>query len=378
MPALNDMSPEEEALFAQHGVPSAGAGGEPVVEEQGEEGQQQGQQPNADQGQQGQQGQQTNDDQGQQSQAQGEPAPGELGSRRRADGTFKSMEELEADRVALAAQQGGQQPQGQGGQQPQGQQEQQMVPLAALHEARARAAQAAQQSQILMTRMNAILTSQQGQQPQGEQMPDLATDPAGYIVALERRLQAFEETRQQEAEYRQIDMALEQDEQMFSLQVPDYDQASDYYVQSRARELANFYPPQEIQRILMNEARSIAQQAWQRGTSAGQMVYGLAQARGYVPGQQGQQNQPYGQQPQGQQGQRGQQPQNQQRGPTPQAQVASIAKGQQASRSLSGGGTGGGAEQLNAEALLKMSDDEFERYLRLGEKGADARFAAIG
>jgi hypothetical protein len=33
---------------------------------------------------------------------------------------------------------------------------------------------------------------------------------------------------------------------------------------------------------------------------------------------------------------------------------------------------------LNAEALLNMSDEEFEASLRLGEKGANTRFAAIG
>jgi hypothetical protein len=56
--------------------------------------------------------------------------------------------------------------------------------------------------------------------------------------------------------------------------------------------------------------------------------------------------------------------------------VRAINNGQQASRSLSGGGSGA-SQALNAEAILSMNDDEFEQYLALGKKGANERFAQI-
>jgi len=59
--------------------------------------------------------------------------------------------------------------------------------------------------------------------------------------------------------------------------------------------------------------------------------------------------------------------------------VRAVRAGQQASRSLSGGsGSQASTEELNAQALLAMTDDEFEQYLKLGTKGANERFAQIG
>lgn len=368
MPAPNDLTPEEEQEFIQHGRQPMGQGREPL-DDGSDDGQgQQGQQQGADEGQEGAgEGQQ-----GQQSQ-QGAEQP----SRHRPDGTFKSKAEYDAEVAAWEAAQNGQ-AQGQQGQQ-QGQQgdgQPRMVPHEALHAERQRAAAAIRQAQLATARMNALINARQGQggEQQIPQMPDPSQDPLGYLQAMEQRIARFEQERAQENEYRQVDMALEQDEQLFALNVPDYDQASDYYVASRARELLAFHAPDQARRIMEQEARAIAQQAWQRGQSAAEVVYSLAQARGWQPGQGQQQGQPQGQQ-QGQQ--QGHQPQRQ--GPTAQQRIASINQGQQQSRSLSGGGAAGQrTEQLNAEALLNMSDEEFEEYLKLGEKGANARFAAIG
>lgn len=368
MPAPNDLTPEEEAMFIEGGMAPLGEGGEPVREGQEET-------PPAQPGQE-QPGQETppvqpgQEQPGQETPPQ--PRPGEPGSRQRADGTFKSKEELEADAATLAAAT------------PTGQQQQQeptMVPLAALHEARQRSAQAQRQAQLAMTRLNAILSQQQQQNPNQVQMPDITQDPAGFLLALDQRLTQFEQQRQQESQYREVDSGLEQDELLFSQQVPDYDQASDYYVNSRARELLQFHTPEQAQQILTQEARAIAQQSWQRGQSAAQVVYGLAQARGYQPGQQSAQQFHDVQQFQQQQqpGQQQQIPpqlgQQQQRPANAQAQVAAVAAAQAASRSLSGGTGSAAPEVVNAEALLAMSDEEFEAHLKLGEKGANARFA---
>lgn len=374
MPAVNDLTPEEEALFGQHGVQSAGPGREPTGEaSEGQQNQQQTQddEPEPEIVTEDGQGEFSQQQAQQQTQQDGEPKPGELGSRHRADGTFKNKDELEADRqelerLALS--------QGQGGQQQQGQQQPRFVPHEALHAERVRAAQATRMAQLATTRLNALLAQQQGRgQDEVPQMPNLQEDPAGYIVALEQRLAAFENARAEETQYRQLDSALEQDEALFAATVPDYDTASDYYVQSRARELLAFHTPQDAQRIMTQEARQIANQAWQRGMSAAQVIYGLAQARGYQLGQGQQQQQGGGQAQQLSQG--GQQRQQQQGGG--QAQVAAIRQ-RQGQRSLGAGVGGGSAQQLNAESVLNMSDDEFEEYLKLGEKGANARFAALG
>jgi hypothetical protein len=355
MPVENDLTPEERAEFARMGAADLGEGGEPVND--------------------GTQQPVVLDDNGESQQH----------ADRRPNGQFASREEREA-----AARQDNQQPPAEGqpvppanaeegqqqGQQPNQQQQPQMVPHAALHAERQRAAEAMRQNALLTQRMNALLNAQQQQQQ--TTMPDINTDPAGYIQALETRLARFEQAQQENTQYRQIDMGIEQDEQAYSVQVPDYEQASDYYVQSRARELLQFNTPEDAQRILQDEARAIATQSWQRGMSAAAAVYNLAMARGYNPNAPSNVQNKVRQQVDNFQ-QNGQQPQTQ-RGPSPQAVIDSVNQGQQQSRSLSGGGAGGGgnAGALNAQALLDMSDEEFERHLALGSKGANARFAAVG
>ncbi len=332
MPAPNDLTPEEEAQFVEHGVQPAGPGSEPIVEKPADI-----------------------QDQSEEPPVAHEPVADEavVAARpRNPDGTFMSAEQI-------AAQQPQEEPAV-----PEAQQSR-MVPHEALHQERQRAAQAIRQSQLLTTRMNAMLAQQQQQPENAAPLPSLEEDPAGYILALERRLNQFEEVSQQSAQERQLDQALGDDESLFSQSVPDYEQASDHYVQSRARELLQFNTPEQAQKVLMAEARQIATQAWQRGLSAGQVVYNLAQARGYTPGNTAANpvNAPIP-------------PRSQ--GPTPSAVVRGVQAGQQASRTLSGGGNSGGVAQLNAEAVLAMTDDEFQEYIQLGSKGADARFAAIG
>lgn len=366
MPVPNELTAEEEAEFAQHGIPSPGAGSEPLAEENTQQQQQQ-------------ESQQTQEQQRQ--------------TFHRQDGRFASREEAEQGqarpgqpRQQPQQQQEDQQPQQQQeGQQPQqegeqGQpQEQRMVPLPALHAERQKTQQLARQLQLAQTRMNALLNQQQGGGQQRQQMPDLSENPVEYIQALEQRLAQFEQTRQEETQYREVDNGIEADEAIFAQTAPDYPQASDYYVQSRAKELLQFYPPQEAQRLMLQEARQIAREAWNRGMSSAEVVYGLAQARGYNPNTPSQYDPPQNQQ-QGQQQQTQQQPapQNQQQGQGMRV-VESVQNAQQQSRSLSGGGSGSlNVEQLNAQALLNMTDEEFEAHLALGQKGANQRFASIG
>jgi hypothetical protein len=265
MPAPNDLTPEEEAEFANHGVPSAGPGREPL-----------GEAPPAQQGQQsqddGQQGQSSAQDDGQGQQTQ-QP--------RDDSGRFASPQQQ-------GQQQQGQQPadQGQQGQQQQGQQQQgqqpepgqegdqggepRMVPLAALHQERQQRARLAQRVQLAETRLNAMLSRQAPEQQ--EAMPDINQDPAGYIVALEQRLQRFEQERAETTQNQQLDSSISADEETFTAIRPDYPQASDYFVQSRAQELLAFHPPAEAQKLMLQEAKVVTPQSGLRPSDIGACI----------------------------------------------------------------------------------------------------------
>lgn len=260
------------------------------------------------------------------------------------------------------------------------------VPHQALHQERvARQAEAARakaleaQLSTAISRMNALLSKQVMQPIDGDfdrtGLPDVEKDPIGYINALEDRLANSHARSQESQQTQQIDSGIEADEAAFSVIQPDYPDASEHYIQSRFNELSMFYSPQEVQQALYNEVRQIGRQAWQRGKSAAEVVYALAKARGYTPRQseQGEQGGQPAPQPAGGATPALQQPQRQ----APQAALEAVRRGQANSQSVGAAGGGGDAGQLNAQALLNMSDSEFEEYLGLGKKGANERFAAI-
>jgi hypothetical protein len=345
MPVPNDLSPEEEAEFSQHGVPPAGQGREPLSEAPPEK------------------------QAAEQLEEQHEPAE-QAGQARqtfhRQDGKFASREEVQRGEAKPSQQEPGQEQPVEGEQEPpvEGEQEQPtMVPHAALHQARLRAEQAARRAQLAETRLNAILANQQNRGEQREEMPDINTDPAGYLIALERRVAQFEEERVETQRTQQIDSSILEDEASFSMTTPDYQEASDYYVQSRAKELLSFYPPEQAQKLMLKEARQIAQESWKRGRSMANTVYDLAQARGYNPNSSSSRREPgFGEES---------------RSKATEV-VESVARAKQASRSLSGGAGGGSnAADLNAQALLSMSEEEFANWLGEGD-AATKRFATIG
>jgi hypothetical protein len=222
----------------------------------------------------------------------------------------------------------------------------------------------AAQFSALQARTNALLARNQ---PQGIELPDLETDPVGYVRTLGENMQTMHRQAAQEHQRSQLEQAFEQDEELFTSYTPDYPQAAEHYAVSRMTELSQFYPRDQVQAMMMDEAREVARMAWQRGVPAAQMVYQLAQARGYRAGP----STP-GPAPAAAPNGNGSAP------ASAAAMVATAKANQQGSRSLSNAGGSNATAALNAEALLSMSDEEFEHYLRLGEKGANARFAAIG
>lgn len=252
------------------------------------------------------------------------------------------------------------------------------VPHAALHAERAKTAEALRNLQLLQTRTNALLT-QKTVEP--FKMPDMLTEPEKYLEALHSRLSAAEETTQAQNIVAEQDRALSQDEAMFTRYVPDYAQASAHYVNERAKELTLFNTPEQARDILTNEVRQIAAESWRRGVPAAESIYRLAQARGYTPQAAGAAPQPQPT-PQPQLGAPQARPTPAPQGanagrPDPAAIVASVKAGQEASRTISGAGQAGAA-QLDAEALLQMSDDEFASYLKLGQgRASNDRFREV-
>lgn len=288
------------------------------------------------------------------------PKPGEPGSKHRADGTFKSAEELATDATAIAeAEASAPKPQ-------------KMVPHQALHESREREKAALQRAQLIETRMNAILAAKAQEAPALPAMPDLTTSPVAYLEALRERQDRMDTERQEQEQFTAIDQAFTQDEETFKQIQPDYEDAASHYLQSRYAELSQFYPQQQIQKMLFDEVRQIAMQSWNAGRPAAQTVYALASARGYRPAEPGE----VVAQPTPTPTPAPTPSPTPAPAPTPAQIVAAAAAGQVQSRTLSGG-NGATTTQLNAEAVVNMSDEQFDEYLKAGTKGADTRFQAL-
>lgn len=336
MSIINDLTEEERNEFAQHGVafdaPAAGVE-EPAAA-----------QPEA---------------------AAPEAAPKPNAPARAADGKFVPAAEAKAAPTAeeLAAAEAAR-----------GGDTNKMVPHAAMHAERMRANDVSRQLSIMTTRMNALLQREREAGLQVAPLPDLATDPAAYVQELGERQQASEEQRAQDNYHRQVDSGIEQDEQQFTSFTPDYPVAMEHFVNARKTELEMFYPPEQAGQRMLDEVRQIAQASWEKGVPFAESIYKLAQTRGY-------------QKPAGQE-QGGPPPlvpvrqaapqQQRQAAPAPQAQVDAIRQGQAVSRSLSPGQGGANVDDINAEALVKMSDEEFARHFGIGGKHATERFKAVG
>lgn len=324
MPSPNDLTPEEEAEFTAMGVAPAGPGMEPT---------------------------------GETSPPAAPEAPAEAAPARERDpatGRFTATPEETAAGVDPNA------PPNPAAAAPEG-----YVPHAALHAERMKTTEALRNFNLLQSRTNAILAAQR---PAVPDLPDINTDPVGYVTQLGERYAETELSRQETEHNRRIDDAFTADEQTFSRYTPDYDQASNHFLQSRANELmAMGATPEQVRDTLFAEVRQIAGQAWQAGVPAAQRIYQLAQARGYAapaPGAAPVAGAQPAAAPAAQ--------------PAPAAVLATVRAQNGASRSLSTASGGAAAQELNAEALLALSDEEFEKVLRLGEKGANARFAGVG
>lgn len=175
-----------------------------------------------------------------------------------------------------------------------------------------------------------------------------ADDPAALdhlrnrIAEIDQRQTQADTQRTQEQldhyEVQQLASVMAQSEAAFRQETPDYDDAINYVIEARARELQLYgMDPVSIQQAISGEITEIARTAIQQGKNPADIGYQIAQARGYRPAQ----------------------VQQQQGGGAAAAQVAAIAKAQQAGKTLGSGG-GSSAATLNANSIAALSDDEFE------------------
>lgn len=223
---------------------------------------------------------------------------------------------------------------------------------------------------------------QPAQQPQQTREPapppDMNADPIGYIKwlgdqhqaetqALTKRLAEIEGGAQrsqanqqrmqaQQQAMAQLEAAYRADAATFRDGTPDFQQAYDYLISSRQRELGRLPQYRNNPMALVNAVRAdemaIARAALEAGESPAEILYGLAQERGWKPGN----------------GQA--QPQQIGNGKgSGEEQIQRLRKAQDASTSLSRAGGAPGGNAITLEQLDRMSKDEFDAFVAAKNKG---------
>lgn len=162
------------------------------------------------------------------------------------------------------------------------------VPLKALQEERQKRAEYERQLQDYQRREQEwqqwAAQQQQAQQPPQEQYvePDPETDPIGALKAAQQRLQTIQAEAQERAYVEQLNTVAYQAATQYQQQVPDYQDAYRYALNSRAQELVALgTPPQAVQQILHQEELRLIDTALQNRRNPAEAIYQFAKARGF-------------------------------------------------------------------------------------------------
>lgn len=229
----------------------------------------------------------------------------------------------------------------------------QMVSLAALHEERGKRKELGTKLQAterelaeLRGKFSIIEKLQQGgKEPEAPLTPE--GDIFGYVKKLgetneqlQKRIDDGETARKEEIARNSLVTNYRSDAAAFTAKTPDYMDAYNHLLKSRAEELAalGHDDPATITQMLQNEEIAIANLAFAKGKSPAEIIYGLAKMRGYAKSDGGANDAA--------------------------AKLDSIARGQQANKSLSNTGGNAGDGEMTAETLLKMPNDEFEAWCK--------------
>jgi hypothetical protein len=227
------------------------------------------------------------------------------------------------------------------------------VPQQALHAEREK--RKALEAEIAPLREQLAAIAKMREQVQSRKPEDLpaADDPAA-LEHLRNRLSQLEtgQTRLtqhmdtqalDQAERAQLGGFMQEAETAYRQQQPDYDAAIEHVVMARANELKLYgLNPAQIQTTIAEEATEIVRSAVAQGRNPAELGYQIALSRGYRPSASTEQKG------------NGTDQSN-----TAQATLDAIAKAKAQGKSL--GGSGGSApKNLNAEAILALSPEEFD------------------
>lgn len=188
----------------------------------------------------------------------------------------------------------------------------------------------------------------------GLEIPDENVDPIGAMAAFKKIAHYFlsqraEETRATQAQTQQqqaltrVAQAMSEAEADFRGDHPDYDQAAEHFKNARAEDLAaTGLSGQALVQALTNDFAGIVARALHVGKDPAEIVYALAQKRGFGVDKAA-------------------------------TSLQRIAKGQAASRSLAQGGSGGGSSAMSAGAIANLKgaafDAAFEKYRAANKRG---------
>ena len=219
-----------------------------------------------------------------------------------------------------------------------------LVPLAALHEERARrkelqAAQAESNARIqkMEERFQQILEKQ-------NPAPSYDDDPIEHLKANQERLEQQiqnhnltieqqQQVAQQQQQRQSIISQYAAQANQFASENPDFGAAYAHLLNERRAELnAMGWKPEQITQMLENEELVLAVKSFEDEVNPAQRIYELAKLRGYKKQEETQETQ---------------------------GKLDQVSKGQQANRSLSGV-KGQSKDELSLEALADLPDDEFD------------------
>lgn len=235
----------------------------------------------------------------------------------------------------------------------QGKGEPKNVPLAALHEERTRRKEidkqlreAQQQIAEFRGKFSVIEKlngnqQQQTEQPAGDPTPE--DDIFGAVNALKQKLEATEAATKAATEHTTFVNSYKADAQKFIATAPDYMDAYNHLLSSRAAELqAIGYEGDDLGRALQADEIAIAQMAMSKGKSPAEMLYNLAKQRGYTKKEAAAAVAAAA--------------------PSGAEKLEAIERGQAANKSLSNTGGNAGDQDMTAERLMSMPMDEFEAW----------------
>lgn len=162
------------------------------------------------------------------------------------------------------------------------------VPLKALQEERQKRAEyerklAEYERQMAEMQGYVAAMQQQGQPPQEQfQEPDPETDPIGALKYAKEQLRQMQEMTAQQQYAQQLNAVAYQAATQYAQQVPDYREAYQYALQSRAQELAALGTPENaIGQILQREEMTLVDTAVRNGRNPAEAIYHFAKARGF-------------------------------------------------------------------------------------------------